>query len=103
MERTAASCASCCRCSRRRPDFRLTVTGSGLRRPAGCYPPQQRDIAVSLAGFGGNGSAAAGGRAVGRPGGSPSVDGRARGPRPAASGGEDRPRRAALRSDRLWR
>jgi len=37
-------------------DFNLTVTNQGCADRGLCYPPQQREVAVSLAAFGGNGS-----------------------------------------------
>ncbi len=38
-------------------EFHLQVTSQGCADRGLCYPPQQRDILVSLAGFGGNGTA----------------------------------------------
>jgi thioredoxin:protein disulfide reductase len=38
-------------------EFRLRVTSQGCADRGLCYPPQQQEVAVSLAGFGGDGSA----------------------------------------------
>jgi thioredoxin:protein disulfide reductase len=38
-------------------EFKLAVTNQGCADRGLCYPPQQRDVAVGLAGFGGGGSA----------------------------------------------
>jgi thiol:disulfide interchange protein DsbD len=38
------------------PTFRLAVTNQGCADRGLCYPPQQRGVDVSLAGFGGNGT-----------------------------------------------
>ena len=48
-----------CRCRRAGREFRLVVDQPGLRRRGLCYPPMQSGFEVSLAGFGGNGSARA--------------------------------------------
>ena len=80
-------------------DFNLTVTNQGCADRGLCYPPQQREVAVSLAAFGGNGSARVvsatptdlAAAPVANAGGSGAV---------AASG--DSRVEAALRSGRFW-
>ena len=86
-----------------RGEFRLAVTSQGCADQGLCYPPQEQELAVSLAGFGGNGTArllpaaglADGARDASQPG---APVGASAGNAPASADRVD----AALRSGRFW-
>ncbi|MBK6865479.1 MAG: protein-disulfide reductase DsbD [Ideonella sp.] len=75
-------------------EFRLAITNQGCADQGLCYPPQQREVAVSLTAFGGSGSVKVVGELP--------VSAAAATPAPAAAVADESRVDAALRSGRFW-
>lgn len=84
--------------------FQMLVTNQGCADKGLCYPPQQRAIEISLAGFGGDGSARvmSPSRSVAVATGALPASGAAMPPVPFTYASDDASIDAALRSGRLW-